>query len=368
MIETEGFPARLKERDQDSMEQIVSFPGLGIEPFSMNRIAFSLFGRPIYWYGLLIAGAFLAGIAYILSRSRRFGLDSDRVMDVLLAAMIGAIVGARVYYVIFSWDQYKDNLLKIFQTWEGGLAVYGGILGGVLVGYFFCKRRGVRFWPAADVAMCGLLLGQAIGRWGNFVNVEAFGSVTTLPWRMCSPSIASYLYSMHFIDEPMATQILDGTLGVHPTFFYESAWCLLGFVLLTLYTKHRRFDGEMTLLYMLWYGLERSIVEGLRTDSLMAGSYRVSQMLSAGLVLLAVILLAVNYRRIRRSRDPEQQMLYVYTEESRAMLAQVDRQRREKSATKADPKPSIAAENQTKNDEKTMQTEQGEMNDAGKTD
>ena len=300
--------------------QTVSFPGLGIEEFSLDRVAFTLFGHPIYWYGIIFAAAFLCGITYILKRARLFGLDDDRVLDVIIGAVIGGVIGARIYYVVFMWDQYKDNLSSIFKLWEGGIAMYGGVIGGAIAALLMCKIRKVRLIPFTDAAVGGLILGQAIGRWGNFVNVEAFGSVTDLPWRMCSPQAAQFLLRQQEIDQATADQIIAGTLGVHPTFFYESAWCLITFVILFLWAKHRRFDGELTLLYLFLYGAERAVVEGLRTDSLMWGTVRVSQALAAILVVFSAVVWLVIRARIRKSDDPDYLKLYVNTEEGQAVV------------------------------------------------
>lgn len=302
------------------MEQIVSFPGLGIGEFTLNRVAFSLFGKPIYWYGVIIAVGFLLAITYAIKRSREFGLDADRVLDVIMGGAIGGVIGARIYYVVFSWADYKDNLVDVFKIWEGGIAIYGGIIGGFLVGALMCKWRKVRLLPMADLVTASFLLGQGIGRWGNFVNVEAFGEVTAGPLRMCSPSAANYLLNQGLIDNATAQQILEGTLGVQPTFFYESVWCLLGFLVLAWFTKKRRYDGQMTLLYAAWYGAERAIVEGMRTDSLMWGSVRVSQALAAFLTVVSVAALLYFHFKIKKANDSEYMRLYVYSEEAQAIL------------------------------------------------
>ena len=178
-----------------SMERhTVAFPGLGIEPFQLDRVAFTIPGIdwPVYWYGILFALAFLLAILYISKRAPVFGLDPDRALDVVLGGALGGIIGARAYFVIFSWDQYKDNLANIFKIWEGGIAIYGSVIGGFLAGDLTCRIRKVKFLPMADLAVGGLILGQAIGRWGNFVNIEAFGSVTGGAWRMCSPAAACF--------------------------------------------------------------------------------------------------------------------------------------------------------------------------------
>lgn len=301
------------------MTQTVSFPGLGIEEITLNRVAFTIFGHPIYWYGVIIALAFLLGITYLIKRAPAFGLDSDRVMDVILGAVIGGIIGARIYYVAFSWDQYRSNLADVVKIWEGGIAIYGGVLGGFLVGAIICRIRKVRFVPMADLAVGGLILGQSIGRWGNFVNVEAFGSNTSLPWGMASPSITEYL-ARHQAALAAQGVSVDPSMPVHPTFFYESMWCLLGFLLIALVTKHRRFDGELTLLYAGWYGAGRSVIEGLRTDSLMWGSVRVSQALAILLVIASILTWLLIRMKIKKSGDPEYLKLYVDTTEGQAIL------------------------------------------------
>ncbi|HIX66430.1 MAG TPA: prolipoprotein diacylglyceryl transferase [Candidatus Anaerotruncus excrementipullorum] len=300
--------------------QTVSFPGLGLGPFTLDRVAFTLFGKPIYWYGILIAAAFLAAIGYILKRCRRFGLDNDRAMDVIFGAVILGIIGARIYYVVFSWEDYRNNLADIFKIWNGGIAIYGGIIGGIIGGWLVCKFRKLPFLPMADVSLTGVILAQAIGRWGNFVNVEAFGRATDLPWRMSSPQAAQYLLNTQQISPDTAMQIAGGGLGVHPTFFYESVWCLLGFVLLVLLTSRRRFDGQLTLTYCAWYGAGRSVIEGLRTDSLYWGSVRVSQMLALILVAVSVLLLIWCFSRLHGENPPAFLRLYVDTPEGRAVL------------------------------------------------
>ncbi|MEM1484071.1 prolipoprotein diacylglyceryl transferase [Oscillospiraceae bacterium PP1C4] len=324
------------------MNQSVSFPGIGIGEFTINRIAFSIGNVHVYWYGIIIAAAFLAGVSYLLRRSRTFGLDSDRVIDVILGASVGGIIGARTYYVLFSWSQYKDNLMDVFKIWEGGIAIYGGVIGGFLAGYLMCRLRRVKFVPMADLAVGGLILGQAIGRWGNFVNVEAFGSNTTAPWGMVSPSITEYLT----IHQPaLAAQgvMVDPGMAVHPTFFYESVWCLLGFLVIALFTKHRRFDGELTLIYAAWYGLGRSVIEGLRTDSLMWGNIRVSQALAIVLVVVSVVAFIIIHTKIKKSGNPDFKKLYVNTEEGQAVLSGKFYSGDHPAAPKEDTKPESEA-------------------------
>ena len=304
---------------KDYGEQLLSFEGLGITNLPLRRIAFYVGNWPIYWYGIILAAAFLVASLYLLKRVKRFGLDADRVLDVLLVGIIGGVIGARLYYVAFSGESYS-GIIDIISPRNGGLAVYGGIIGGVLAGMLMCKIRRVKLLPMLDLTAGALILGQAIGRWANFINIEAFGSNTTLPWGMSSRSIEIYLEN--YIKQPFAVGLgINPLQPVHPTFFYESLWCLLGFVLIFLLTKHRRFDGQLSLVYLIWYGVGRALIEGLRTDSLLLGSIRVSQLLAMLCVLVAGITLLVVLSRIRRESDPEYLRLYVETDEGKAVLA-----------------------------------------------
>lgn len=281
------------------MEQAISFPGLGIGEITLNRAAFTLFGFPIYWYGVIIACGFLLAIGYILRRCPEFGLDSDRALDVLLGVAVGGIVGARLYYVIFSGEHY--TLMDVLRVRDGGLAIYGGVIGGFLTGLLMCRWRKVRFLPMADVTVGGVILAQAVGRWGNFFNVEAFGSNTTLPWGMAGKPIADYLAS-HQAELAAQGIIVDPSMPVHPTFFYESMWCLAGFAVLALFVKRRRFDGETALIYFAWYGAGRAVIEGLRTDSLMLGGIRISQALAGILAVGSVALIMIMRLRFKTNK------------------------------------------------------------------
>lgn len=265
-----------------------SFPGLGLE-FTLDRVAFTLFGHNIYWYGVIIALGFLLAVLYCCKISPRFGLDSDRLIDMLFFAVPLSIVGARTYYVMFnpSVAQNPDgswNWAKAVAIWDGGGAIYGSIIAAVLTVIVFCRVRKLNTWTMMDVGCYGLLIGQAVGRWGNFVNMEAFGSVTDVPWRMSGEYIADWLVREGQItDTAVYDSICNGALGVHPTFFYESAWNVLGFCLLVLLAKKwRRCDGQIFLSYVAWYGVGRFFIEGLRTDSLyfFNTGIRVSQLLA----------------------------------------------------------------------------------------
>ncbi len=254
--------------------RVLSFPGLGLE-FELDRVAFSVLGRPIYWYGILIAFGFFLAYLYCTRQSKKFGIRPEDLVDLLLFAVPLCILGARAYYVIFYLDLYRRedgslDFMEMLRIWDGGLAIYGGILVAVLVLAVFCKVRKISFLAFADLGVFGLLIGQCVGRWGNFINIEAYGGVTDLPWRMCSASIAQELFLQKgLIDQAAYDAILEGTLGVHPTFFYESLWNLIGFgILLLLLHRGRKFDGQTFYTYLIWYGLGRFWIEGLRTDSL----------------------------------------------------------------------------------------------------
>lgn len=301
------------------MKQQLSFPKLGID-LEIPRIAFSIGPIDIYWYGIIIAVGFALALIYAMSRVKKFGLDGDRVIDVVLGAVVGGIVGARLYYVLFTWDEYKNDLLSIFDTRKGGMAIYGGIIGAFLVGALMCKLRKVKFLPLCDLAAGGFFIGQAIGRWGNFVNVEAFGGNTSLPWGMTSDTISRYLLS-HESELTKIGMTIDVNAPVHPTFLYESLWCVIGFFVLQAVLKHRRFDGEGLLFYVLWYGAGRFVIEGLRTDSLMIGALRVSQMFALLCCVASAVIWILVRSKIRRVGDPEYMKLYVDTEEGKSVVA-----------------------------------------------
>ena len=271
----------------------VSFPLLDLS-FDINRVAFSIGNLKVYWYGIIIAVGFMLAVLYGYKRANKFGIVPDKVADVAIFGIIGGVIGARLYYVIFSWERFKDDFWGIFEIWEGGIAVYGGLIGGVIAGAIVCKVSKIKFTAMLDLAVIGFLIGQGIGRWGNFVNVEAYGAPmqTNLPWGMTSAKIVSEL------------GVETGTL-VHPCFLYESLWCLLGVLVLHLYSKHRRFDGELALFYCVWYGAERFVVEGLRTDSLYIGEFRVSQMLAIVFCIGAAIAWITIRVMIHKKGNPE---------------------------------------------------------------
>ncbi len=266
------------------------FPHLGIEIEHLSRVAFHIFGQEVYWYGIIIGIGVLLALALALHEAKRTGQNPENYVDVALFGIIFAVIGARMYYVIFSWELYADNPLKIFALREGGLAIYGGIIAGIITVIVYTKKKGLNFWLVADTAAPSLLLGQIIGRWGNFFNREAFGGYT------------DNLFAMRYLKEQVHnvnpsvlehTLTINGTeyIQVHPTFLYESLWNLMILILLLLLKKRKKFDGQIFGCYILGYACGRVWIEGLRTDQLMIGNFAVSQLLSVMLMIGAVVLL-----------------------------------------------------------------------------
>lgn len=275
----------------------VQFPGLGWE-FTIDRVALSVGGFNIYWYGVIIAVGMLLALLYAFRHAVDFGIDADRLVDVVAIGTVMAIVCARIYYVAMAPFQYQ-SFWEMVDIRLGGIAIYGAVIGAFVFGGLAAKWRKVPLLPLFDLVALGFLIGQGVGRWGNFVNQEAFGTNTTLPWGMYSEGTEAYLRSVQ-VTLPAGVTI-DPTLPVHPTFFYESLWCLIGFVVLALYVKRRRFHGQIFLLYVIWYGLGRSWIEGLRTDSLLitGTDLRASQVVAFATAFAAFLLLVAGLRRTR---------------------------------------------------------------------
>ncbi len=254
-----------------SITNIISFPGLGIGEFKVNNVAFSVFGLDIAWYGIIITAGMIAAFLYASWRAVKFeGQKFDDMLDYAIYCIIFGVIGARAYYIIMDDSHY--TIKQMFALRDGGLAIYGGIIAGALTALVVTKIKKLKFSKIADAIAPGVILAQSIGRWGNFMNGEAYGSFTDLPWRM-------------------GFTLPYGTIYVHPTFLYESLWNLLGFVLINIYYKKKKFNGEIALMCMTWYGLGRMFIEGLRTDSLYIGSIRVSQLVAflsfiSGLIII----------------------------------------------------------------------------------
>lgn len=267
----------------------IAFPNLGIYLENVPR-HFTIFGFEIAFYGLIIGVGIIAGIQTAAWLAKRTGQDPDVIWDFAIYAVIFSIIGARIYYVVFAWDFYKDNLLGIFNIRNGGLAIYGGVIAAFATLFIYSKIKKLNAFRIGDTAVPGLILGQAVGRWGNFTNREVFGEYCDGLFAMQLPVEA---VRARDISENIAVHIPSGAdyILVHPTFFYESMWCLAVFVLMLVYWKHKKFEGEICLLYFGGYGIGRFVIEGIRTDTLFipGTTIAVSQVLSLLMVLFAVI-------------------------------------------------------------------------------
>lgn len=271
-------------------------------------VEFSLFGHDfsIKFYGLIIAFGFLLAVLFGGRMAYKWRLDLNKMLDVLLFGTIGGIVGARLYYVAFEWDYYSRHLAEIPQIWEGGLAIYGGLIGAVLAAFLTCRKNGLNFLKLMDLAGMSFLIGQGIGRWGNYANQEAFGTNTTGFLGMSSDKVTRYI-TTHEADFAARGFSMDPSLPVHPTFLYESVWCILSFFVLYLICKKAyKFSGQLILGYGILYGAERAVVEGLRTDSLYIGdtTLRVSQVLSMALVAVCLAVLVWKLVKLRKHPVP----------------------------------------------------------------
>ncbi|MGN7395172.1 prolipoprotein diacylglyceryl transferase [Peribacillus frigoritolerans] len=262
----------------------------GIQP--LNPIAIDLGPIQVHWYGLIIGFGVLLGLIIALRESERRGLEKEIFTDLILFAVPIAIISARIYYVIFQWEYYSQNPGDIIKIWNGGIAIHGALIGSVLTAIVFAKVKKVSFWKLVDIAAPSLLLGQAIGRWGNFMNQEAHGGEVT----------RSFLENNMHLPEFIINQMYINGTYYHPTFLYESIWNILGVIILLSLRKVNLRRGELFLTYVIWYSIGRYFIEGLRTDSLMlTESLRIAQVISIVLVVVAIAL--VVYRRVRGHAD-----------------------------------------------------------------
>ena len=305
----------------------VYFDGLGID-FNLPSVAFTVFGHQIHWYGLIIAFGFALAVLYGGRGAYKWKMSLDGMTDVLLWGTIFGIIGARAYYVAFEWEYYSQHLNEIPAIWNGGIAIYGGIIGGIIGAAIGCKVGKINFLNLLDLGALGLLIGQGIGRWGNFFNQEAFGTNTeTALFRMWSPKIRDTLAASADALAAKGMEV-DPALPVHPTFLYESVWCILSFVILhIIVNKHRKFKGEIFMLYCVLYGAERMIVEGMRTDSLYIGNtnLRVSQLLSMIIVVVALAFFIYFMIRVKKGTLPlnMRPIIEVTEEESKDELSSI---------------------------------------------
>lgn len=268
---------------------MVTFPGLGLE-FNIDRVAFNIFGIDIYWYAILIVSAILIAFLILKINNKKCNIEYKDILDLSIFLIPISIICARLYYVIFDLEYFLENPNQIFNIRDGGLAIYGGIIGGAITCYVFCKKRNIRFLDLLDYLVPCLALGQAIGRWGNFINIEAHGVQTDNLFRM------GIIENGHYIE-------------VHPTFLYESICTFLIFIILMFMTKRRKFAGELTYIYLILYSFVRFFIEGLRTDSLMLFSLRISQVLSLVIFVFSCIMLIINIIKLRKMSKNEEKRI-----------------------------------------------------------
>lgn len=282
------------------MNTTIRFPHLGL---TLNPgKSFTVFGIEIAYYGVIIALGMLAGALVAYREAKKTGQKVDDYIDFTLYTLIAAIIGARIYYVIFEWDYYSAHPLEIFNLRAGGLAIYGGVLASVLTLFIFTKVKKLKFWLMADTAVQGLIIGQIIGRWGNFFNREAFGGYTDSLFAMQLPISEAKGITQELIEHLVT---VDGVsyVQVHPTFLYEGTWNLLLFIGICLYKRHKKFDGEVFAIYLMGYGVGRFIIEGLRTDQLVIkalGGIAASQVLSIILIVLAAAFVIYNRVQLKK--------------------------------------------------------------------
>ena len=293
----------------------VQFPKLGLE-LAINRVAFSPFGFDIYWYGMLIGIGVMMMLLTVFYRTPKLGINTDHFIDVILFTTVGAVVGARAYYVAFAPFKY-ESFIDMINIRDGGLAIYGGVIGGLLLGMVGCKIRKINIFDYCDIILSATLIGQSIGRWGNFMNQEAFGTNTDGLFGMISEGTTAYLKR---VQPSLAAQgiMVDPSMPVHPTFLYESMWCLLGFILLQLYFNRRKYKGEMACLYMIWYGVGRFFIEGLRTDSLeIFAGLRASQLVAILSIVAGVVIIVYNRFDFKGKAKDDTQLEQLYQDRER---------------------------------------------------
>ena len=261
---------------------------------TINPVAFQIGSLSVRWYGILIALGIVLAFIVVQREMVKRGMHPDFLTDLLVWAVPISIISARIYYVIFSWDFYKDNPGQIIQIWEGGIAIHGALIGAFITTYIFTKRRGISFWKTVDIAAPGLLIGQIIGRWGNFMNQEAYGE-----------QVSEHFLNTTIIPDWIMNQMTINGVTHHPTFLYESMWNLVGLIILLLLRKFSVKRGEMFLFYLTWYSFGRYFIEGMRTDSLMGGTLRTAQVVSVVTIIIAVTFFIIR-RYVRKAEKTYQ--------------------------------------------------------------
>ncbi len=292
----------------------VSFPKLGLGPWQFDGVAFSLFGVDVAWYGLLITMGMVLAFFFGLWQAKKVGIKTDDVIDLAILTVLFSITGARLMYVLFPpegvsflatngtlWENIKQTFINVISIREGGLSIIGGVFGGFMAGLVISKWKKIRFPMLLDILSPCVMIGQIIGRWGNFINGEAFGSVTGLPWGMKLNVVTEY-EGLGIIKSPIERGFDVNDL-FHPTFFYESMWNLLGFALIMIFHKKKKFHGQIFAFYLIWYGAGRAVIESLRTDSMLLFGLKFNQMIGILLVLIGIIIMVLGHLKINRNID-----------------------------------------------------------------
>ncbi len=344
----------------------IVFPGLGIS-VDPSRTAFEIFGFSVYWYGVIIGIGFILGLLYALSRVKWEKIKEDDFLLVLIISLPVSVICARAYYVIFYSSLYftdgKFDFMRAISIRDGGLAIYGGVIGAFLCAFIICRIKKISFLKVSDCVAVSFLIGQGIGRWGNFFNREAFGAFTKSFIRMAIPvdyfaneeTLNDYLESGIITNKMLMNPDIVGKrtacISVYPTFLLEGLWCLALLIIILLYRRHKKFDGELSLFYIMGYGLGRFFIEGLRTDSLMIGSMKVSQIVALVCFFGAMLLLVFNYVRIFRGHKPQCHRIMKLSEDREIRAAEKTKKNTEKS-NKVDEKSSEKNDSDEKSDNK----------------
>lgn len=256
----------------------IGFPGLGLE-FTINRVAFTVFGKSIFWYALIILTGFILGVLFVARNAKKQGINTEYIFDIAFWGLIFSVICARIYYVIFDPDCLDGNILNIVKIWEGGIAIYGALIGAVATALVYCRIKKLPTLKIFDLCAPGLFIGQLIGRWGNFVNAEVYGGETSLPWRMT----------------------INGGEGVHPLFLYESLWNLLGLIILLLFKKKKKTDGQCFFFYSLWYGVGRLFLEGMRQEQyilyVIPNKLGISQLVAFAVIIVSTAFLIFLHKK-----------------------------------------------------------------------
>lgn len=335
----------------------ISFPGLGIEPFAINPVAFEVFGHPVMWYGVIICTGMIFAFIYALSRAKYEKIKSDDIIDLGIFLIIFGVLGARLYYILFKLDSFivKGNLgktlLNMVSVWNGGLAIYGAVIAGFVTIIVVSRIKRIRTSTLLDVVAPAVMIGQIVGRWGNFTNAEAYGGETSLAWRM------------GILKSSNGGETFYSEMYVHPTFLYESLWNLIGFILIAFFYKKKKFNGQVFLFYITWYGFGRMFIEGLRTDSLMLGNIRISQIVGGLTFAVGLVLMLVNLKKASDFRKTHAESLSAENADGTFALLNNNSTKSESSADDGDTCADEATcEKTNEADIKSEATDDGEDN------